>query len=278
MREIHTDEIKKAVEELFVAANYNLPRDVYERIRACAASESSPLAAGIMNKLARNAEIAASEGIPICQDTGMAFVFARIGQEVHITGGLFADAVNAGVAAAYDKGFLRKSVVASPLRRQNTGDNTPAVIYTELTAGDKLELTALPKGFGSENMSAIRMFNPTASEQDIIDFVAETVKRAGGNPCPPIVVGVGIGGSFDYCAVLAKKALIRTVGAHSEQYGELERRILDAVNETGVGPAGLGGRTTALWAAVEAYPTHIAGLPVAVNISCHATRHAAVTL
>ena len=278
MREIHTDEIKKAVEELFVAANYNLPRDVYERIRACAVSESSPLAAGIMNKLARNAEIAASEGFPICQDTGMAFVFARIGQEVHITGGLFADAVNAGVAAAYDKGFLRKSVVASPLRRQNTGDNTPAVIYTELTAGDKLELTALPKGFGSENMSAIRMFNPTASEQDIIDFVAETVKRAGGNPCPPIVVGVGIGGSFDYCAVLAKKALIRTVGAHSEQYGELEQRILDAVNETGVGPAGLGGRTTALWAAVGAYPTHIAGLPVAVNISCHATRHAAVTL
>ena len=185
-------------------------------------------------------------------------------------------AVNAGVAAAYDKGFLRKSVVASPLRRQNTGDNTPAVIYTELTAGDKLELTALPKGFGSENMSAIRMFNPTASEQDIINFVAETVKRAGGNPCPPIVVGVGIGGGFDSVARLARRALLRPLGSSNADayYAAMERELLEEINALGIGPQGLGGRTTALAVMVEAAPTHIAMLPAAVCICCHADRHA----
>ena len=266
--------MRDAVEELFIQANLKLPPDVYARLCACAASEQGTLASGILHKLVENADIARTDDIPICQDTGMAFVFADVGQDVHITGGLFEDAVNAGVAAAYEKGYLRKSVVACPLERTNTGDNTPAVLYTRLCAGDRIRLLAMPKGFGSENMSRIKMFNPTAQVEEIVEFVYDTVYQAGGNPCPPLVIGVGLGGSFDYAAVLAKKALAREVGVHNERYRELEERILRRVNESGVGPSGLGGDTTALWAAVEAYPTHIAGLPVAVNISCHATRHA----
>jgi len=203
----------------------------------------------------------------------MACVFVELGQEVHIAGDL-SEAIHAGVRRGYTDGFLRKSVVRDPLDRVNTGDNTPAVIYTRLCAGDRVRLLAMPKGFGSENMSRIQMFNPTASTDEIIEFVYETVYQAGGNPCPPLVIGIGLGGSFDYAAVLAKKALAREVGVHNARYRELEERILRRVNESGVGPSGLGGDTTALWAAVEAYPTHIAGLPVAVNISCHATRHA----
>ncbi|HJA58849.1 MAG TPA: fumarate hydratase [Firmicutes bacterium] len=274
MREIQADVIRDAVEELFIRANLELPPDVYTRLAACAAAEQGTLASGILHKLVENADIAKKDSIPICQDTGMAFVFADVGQDVHITGGLFEDAVNAGVANAYEKGYLRKSVVSCPLERINTGDNTPAVIYTRLCAGDRVRLLAMPKGFGSENMSRIQMFNPTASTDEIIEFVYETVYQAGGNPCPPLVIGIGLGGSFDYAAVLAKKALAREVGVHNARYRELEERILRRVNESGVGPSGLGGDTTALWAAVEAYPTHIAGLPVAVNISCHATRHA----
>lgn len=274
MREIRAEVVRDAVEELFIQANLKLPPDVYARLCACAASEQGTLASGILHKLVENADIARTDDIPICQDTGMAFVFADVGQDVHITGGLFEDAVNAGVAAAYEKGYLRKSVVACPLERTNTGDNTPAVLYTRLCAGDCIRLLAMPKGFGSENMSRIKMFNPTAQVEEIVEFVYDTVYQAGGNPCPPLVIGVGLGGSFDYAAVLAKKALAREVGVHNERYRELEERILRRVNESGVGPSGLGGDTTALWAAVEAYPTHIAGLPVAVNISCHATRHA----
>ena len=274
MREIRAEVVRDAVEELFIQANLKLPPDVYARLCACAASEQGTLASGILHKLVENADIARTDDIPICQDTGMAFVFADVGQDVHITGGLFEDAVNAGVAAAYEKGYLRKSVVACPLERTNTGDNTPAVLYTRLCAGDRIRLLAMPKGFGSENMSRIKMFNPTAQVEEIVEFVYDTVYQAGGNPCPPLVIGVGLGGSFDYAAVLAKKALAREVGVHNERYRELEELILRRVNESGVGPSGLGGDTTALWAAVEAYPTHIAGLPVAVNISCHATRHA----
>ena len=274
MREIRAEVVRDAVEELFIQANLKLPPDVYARLCACAASEQGTLASGILHKLVENADIARTDDIPICQDTGMAFVFAEVGQDVHITGGLFEDAVNAGVAAAYEKGYLRKSVVACPLERTNTGDNTPAVLYTRLCAGDLIRLLAMPKGFGSENMSRIKMFNPTAQVEEIVEFVYDTVYQAGGNPCPPLVIGVGLGGSCDYAAVLAQKALAREVGVHNERYRELEERILRRVNESGVGPSGLGGDTTALWAAVEAYPTHIAGLPVAVNISCHATRHA----
>lgn len=208
----------------------------------------------------------------------MAVLFAEIGQEVHIEGGLFRDAVNEGVRQAYADGYLRKSVVSDPLARVNSTDNTPAVLYTDLVAGDELRLYALPKGFGSENMSRQKMFNPTVSVEEIISFVTETVTLAGGNPCPPLVIGIGIGGTFDYSAVLAKKALLREVGAYHPVYGDLEKRILDAVNQSGVGVQGLGKGVTALWAAVEPYATHIAGLPVAVNISCHVTRHACAVL
>ena len=221
MREIRAEVVRDAVEELFIQANLKLPPDVYARLCACAASEQGTLASGILHKLVENADIARTDDIPICQDTGMAFVFADVGQDVHITGGLFEDAVNAGVAAAYEKGYLRKSVVACPLERTNTGDNTPAVLYTRLCAGDRIRLLAMPKGFGSENMSRIKMFNPTAQVEEIVEFVYDTVYQAGGNPCPPLVIGVGLGGSFDYAAVLAKKALAREVGVHNERYREL---------------------------------------------------------
>ena len=217
MREIRAEVVRDAVEELFIQANLKLPPDVYARLCACAASEQGTLASGILHKLVENADIARTDDIPICQDTGMAFVFADVGQDVHITGGLFEDAVNAGVAAAYEKGYLRKSVVACPLERTNTGDNTPAVLYTRLCAGDRIRLLAMPKGFGSENMSRIKMFNPTAQVEEIVEFVYDTVYQAGGNPCPPLVIGVGLGGSFDYAAVLAKKALAREVGVHNER-------------------------------------------------------------
>lgn len=273
MREIAYETIKNTVKELFIKANISLPKEITALLEAANEKEKNPLAKSILEKLLKNRLAAEQTRIPICQDTGMAFVFAEIGQEVRITGGLFNDAVNAGVSEAYTQGYLRKSVV-TPLTRKNTGDNTPAVIYTTLVEGDKIKITAVPKGFGSENMSKIKMLNPTATEKDIIDFICKTVKEAGGRPCPPLVIGVGLGGSFDYAAFLSKKALIREGKNPDKKIAGLEGKILEAVNETGVGPQGLGGSTTALKVAIEAYHTHIASLPVAVNISCHVTRHA----
>ena len=233
-----------------------------------------------MGDIVKNLDCAAELDIPICQDTGMAIVFAEIGQEVHIVGGGFEEAVNEGVSRGYTEGLLRKSVVSDPLERVNTNDNTPAVIHTRLVPGDKITLTVAPKGFGSENMSRIKMFTPSATKEDIMDFVIETVIIAGGNPCPPIVLGVGIGGSFEQCAYLAKKALCRFVSVRNEKplYAEMEKELLKRVNETNVGPQGFGGKTTALAVNIETAPTHIAGLPVAVNVGCHVTRHASAEI
>ncbi len=278
MRIIDASEITAAVKQLFIKANYVLPDDVLKKISEFKEKENNKTAKNILGILEENAQTACRDDIPICQDTGMAVVFAEIGQEVAITGGLFRDAVNEGVRLAYKEGFLRKSVVNDPIERVNTGDNTPAILYTELVAGDKIKLTALPKGFGSENMSRQRMFTPSATEKDIIDFVVETVRLAGGNPCPPIVIGVGLGGTFDYSCVLAKKALVRPVGSDNGKHNKLAEEILEAVNRTGIGVQALGGKTTALGVNIESYPTHIASLPVAVNISCHVTRHADIIL
>ncbi len=276
MRILNTSEITLAVKELFIRANYILPEDILTRLRECRHNEEREGAKSILNILERNADIAQNEDIPICQDTGMAVVFAEIGQEVHLSGGLLRDAVNEGVRLAYSEGALRKSVV-DPLSRVNTEDNTPAIIYTEITQGDKVRLIAVPKGFGSENMSRQRMFTPSATETDIIDFVVETVRLAGGNACPPMVIGIGIGGTFEYSCLLAKKALCRDIGG-GEKHKELEDKILKEVNSTRIGVQGLGGSTTALGVNIESFPTHIASLPVAVNISCHVTRHAEITL
>ena len=277
MRILDVSVITSAVRDLFVQANYHLPEDVYCALCKHKDQETEEPASSMLGILCENAK-AAKEGVPICQDTGMAVVFAEIGQDVHLTGGLFCDAVNEGVRLAYDQGFLRKSVVSDPLLRANSGDNTPAVLYTDLTFGEKIRLYALPKGFGSENMSRIKMFNPTASRKEIVDFITETVKLAGGNPCPPLVIGVGIGGTFDHAAYLSKKALLRSLEERHPVHGDLEEQILTAVNQSGVGVQGLGKGVTALGVSIETYATHIAGLPVAVNISCHATRHASVTL
>ncbi|MCL2023216.1 MAG: fumarate hydratase [Oscillospiraceae bacterium] len=276
MKEIHVSAIEDAVARLCIDANNILPEDLAQCIRRCAENEKNPRAAEILERLEDNRRAALEMNIPVCQDTGMAVVFADVGQDVRITGGSFSQAVNRGVARGYADGYLRKSVVADPLRRVNTGDNTPAILYTQLVEGDALELHVCPKGFGSENMSGIKMFTPAASIQDIVDFAAEIVTRAGGNPCPPVVLGVGIGSSFEGCALLAKKALCQPISmANSDPfYAELEEKILRRVNETGIGPQGFGGDTTALAVKILAAPTHIAGLPVAVNVGCHVTRHA----
>ena len=279
MRRISAEEISAAVAKLCVEANRQLPGSLEKRVRESAAGETSPLGKAILGDLAENLDAAREMGVPICQDTGMAVVFAEVGQEVYIEGA-FEEAVHEGVRRGYVDGLLRCSVVADPLRRGNTGDNTPAVLHTRLVPGDKLTLTVAPKGFGSENMSRLRMLTPAASPEDIVGFVAETVKTAGANPCPPVVLGVGIGGDFEMCAYLAKKALCRDVDVRHPDpyYAELEKRMLEEVNETGVGPQGFGGKVTALCVNIETYPTHIAGLPVAVNVGCHVTRHQSVTL
>ncbi|WP_322200154.1 fumarate hydratase [Acutalibacter intestini] len=279
MREIDAKEITKAVEHLCVEANRELPPSLEALVRGAATQETSPISKPVMEDLAQNLDAAREMQVPICQDTGMAVVFAQVGQEVHINGS-FEDAVNQGVRAGYLKGLLRCSVVGDPLRRENTGDNTPAVLHVRLVPGDQLKLTVAPKGFGSENMSRLKMFTPAAGEEDILRFVAETVKEAGGNPCPPVVLGVGIGGDFELCAQLAKQALCRDVDQRNPDpyYAGLEAKMLEAVNATGVGPQGFGGRVTALCVNIETYPTHIAGLPVAVNVGCHVTRHKTVTL
>ncbi|MBQ6702269.1 MAG: fumarate hydratase [Clostridia bacterium] len=276
MREVSCKEIIKVVRELFIKANYVLPCDAEELIRESVNKETNERASIILKRLTENLDAARETDIPICQDTGMAVVFAEVGQDVHIVDGLFEDAINEGVRQAYTDGYLRKSVVNEPIfERKNTGDNTPAILYTRIVAGDKVKLTVAPKGFGSENMSAIKMFTPSAKQEDIINFVCDTVKNAGGNPCPPILVGVGIGGTFDRCAYLAKKALTRPVSERNAdpRYADLENRMLEAINKLGIGPQGFGGDTTAFAVNIEYGSTHIAGLPVAVNINCHVMRH-----
>lgn len=276
MREIKAEDITDAVAELCIKANKNLPKDLVECIGCAQSSEKNETAASVLGDLQANIDAAAELDIPICQDTGMAVVFAEIGQDVHIDGG-FEEAVNKGVAKGYTDGLLRKSVVRDPfLDRVNTNDNTPAVLHVRLVKGDKIRLTVAPKGFGSENMSRLKMFTPAASREDIINFVVDTVKTAGSNPCPPVVIGVGIGGDFEMSALLAKKALCRPVSVCNENpgYAEMEKEMLRRINELDIGPQGFGGKTTALAVSIETYPTHIAGLPVAVNVGCHVTRHA----
>ena len=275
MKTINVNEIIKTVKELSIEANYYLPNDVKEAIEEAEKNEKWPIANNILNKILENSQIAAAEKMPICQDTGMACVFVDIGQDVHITGGSLEEAINEGVRQGYAEGFLRKSVVKDPIHRVNTNDNTPALIYYNMVPGDKVKITVAPKGFGSENMSRIAMLKPSDGLEGVKNFVLETVRMAGHNPCPPIVIGVGIGGSFDKAAYLAKKALIRPVNENNtdEFYSNLEKELLEEVNKIGIGPQGFGGKTTALALNIETYPTHIAGLPVAVNINCHATRH-----
>ena len=275
IRTVNTEDIVKNIKEMCIEANHYLSKDMDKALKDATASEKSELGKKILNQLQENLKIADEEMIPICQDTGMACVFLEIGQDVHITGGDLADAINEGVRRGYDKGYLRKSVVKDPVRRGNTGDNTPAMIYTEIVPGEQIKITVGPKGFGSENMSAIRMFKPSAGLQGIKDFILETVETAGPNPCPPMVVGVGIGGTFDKAALLAKKALMRPIDSENPDpfYADLEKEMLEKVNKLGIGPQGFGGKTTAIGLNIETMATHIAGMPCAININCHVTRH-----
>ena len=279
MREIKAAAVTEAVAALCIEANAHLPADVEAALAAARAAEPWPLAKHTLGLLEKNLEMANACALPICQDTGMAVVFAEVGQEVHIDGD-FEAAVNEGVRRGYGEGYLRKSIVGDPLRRVNTGDNTPAALHLRLVPGDKLRLTVAPKGFGSENMNRLAMLRPADGVEGVERFVLETVRLAGPNPCPPMVLGVGIGGSFDGVALLAKQALLRPLDEPNpdEYYAALEKKLLAAVNELGIGPQGFGGKTTALGLAIETAPTHVAGLPVAVNVSCHATRRASAEL
>ncbi|MDD6018307.1 MAG: fumarate hydratase [Christensenellales bacterium] len=279
MRTIHASLLTDTIASLCVEANCRLPEDMRRSIENARNEEKWDTARGILDKIIENYNIADEKFVPICQDTGVCCVFLKIGTDVHIEGDLI-EAVNEGVRRGYRDGYLRKSVVGDPLRRVNTGDNTPAMLYTELVPGDKLELTVAPKGFGSENMSKLAMLKPSDGVEGVKDFVLKTVEEAGPNPCPPIVVGVGIGGTFDKAALLAKKALMRSTDERNkdEYYAALEAELLDRINALGIGPQGFGGRTTALAVNIETMPTHIAGLPVAVNINCHVTRHRTVIL
>lgn len=279
MRIIDAKLIEDTVARLCVEANLRLPDDVIGAIKTAQENETWENARRSLSLLSDNVRIARERSLPVCQDTGMTCVFLEIGQQVHIEGDL-EEAINAGVRRGYGEGYLRKSVVCDPLRRVNTGDNTPALINIKLSAGDDLRITVMPKGFGSENMSALKMLKPADGVEGVKKFVLETVERAGANPCPPIVVGVGIGGSFDKVAYLAKHAMLRRIDEHNpdEYYAALELELLDAINALGIGPQGFGGRATALGVAIETMPTHVAGLPVAVNISCHATRRASCRL
>lgn len=275
MREINTKLITETVARLCIDANIDLPCDVRNRMCEACKNETNKLASEVLGDLVENFNVAHDMKVAICQDTGMAVVFVKLGQDVHIVDGLLNDAINEGVRQGYKNGYLRLSVVEDPLERVNTNDNTPALIYTEIVEGENVEITVAPKGFGSENMSRIKMFTPSATQEDIIDFVVDTVKVAGGNPCPPVVVGVGIGGDFEYSAMLAKKALCRALDVQNPKplYAQMEKEMLKRINETGIGPQGFGGDTTALGVNIEQFATHIAGLPVAVNIGCHVTRH-----
>lgn len=275
MKEINVSLITDAVARLCIEANKQLPEDIKKGICAAKCSECNSLAKSVLEDLEKNLDASNELDIPICQDTGMAVVFLEIGQDVHLVGGDLYEAVNKGVAKGYTDGLLRKSVVKDPLNRINTDDSTPAVIHTKIVSGDNVKITVAPKGFGSENMSGIKMLTPFDSRQGVIDAVLEIVKKAGDNPCPPMIIGVGIGGDFEQCAYLSKKALLRSIDERNDNsfYAELEEEILNKVNALGIGPQGFGGDTTALAVNIETAPTHIAGLPVAVNIGCHVTRH-----
>lgn len=280
MRQIDVSLVTKTVSELCVAANRHLPQDLVSCICAAALKETAQTTGDVMQDIQANISAASNMGLPVCQDTGMAVVFIRLGQDVHLVGGSLRDAVNRGVAQGYLNGGLRCSVVADPLRRVNTGDNTPAVLHIEMVDGDECEITVAPKGFGSENMSRVYMLTPAADRHTIIEKVCETVRLAGSNPCPPLVLGIGIGGDFEQVSYLAKKALCRSVSCVHEDpyYAELERDVLDAVNALKIGPQGFGGNNTALAVMIETAPTHIAGLPLAINVGCHVTRHATARL
>lgn len=276
MRQIDVAQISELIAKLCIRANTMLPAATGMLIECASESEPSETGRGVLCDLLENFTYAGLNELPICQDTGMAVVFAEVGQDVQIIGGAFEDAVNEGVRKGYEEGRLRMSVVSDPLRRVNTGDNTPAVIHTRIVPGDKIRLEVAPKGFGSENMSRTKMFLPSSSKEDIIDFIVETAEVAGSNPCPPMILGVGLGGTLDKAALLAKRALSRSMDTRHEDpfYAEMEQEALRRINELGIGPQGFGGRTTALAVNIEVFPTHIAGLPCVVNMGCHATRHA----
>ena len=281
MREISVNIIAETVKKLFLKANVTLGEKECAALVKARDSEAEETAKSVMNTIVLNLSAARESQIPICQDTGMAVVFLEIGQDAHVVGGSLCDAVNAGVKEAYSEGYFRASVVDDPVfERKNTKDNTPAIIHTKIVDGDRIKITALPKGFGSENKSALKMLKPTSTVKDIVDFVVETVKNAGSGACPPLFIGVGIGGTFEYAPILAKKALARGIDSPNpdERYAALEREMLDGINALGIGPQGFGGKTTALGVNIEYFPTHIAGLPVAVNVCCHVMRHESATV
>ena len=276
MRTIQVSEITRNIKEMCIEANHFLTKDMDRALKSACDTEKSPLGKQVLAQLQENLSIAGKDMIPICQDTGMAVIFMEIGQEVHFEGGLLEDAIHEGVRQGYTEGFLRKSVVKDPLIRENTKDNTPAIVHYQITAGDKVKITVAPKGFGSENMSRVFMLKPADGIEGVKNAILTAVEDAGPNACPPMVVGVGIGGTFEKCALMAKKALTRELGIHSAipYVKEMEEELLSTINKTGIGPGGLGGTTTALAVNIDTYPTHIAGLPVAVNICCHVNRHA----
>lgn len=280
MKILHVDQITKAITDLSQEANFELPLDILMKLKQGAAEEDRAVAKEILHDIVENACIARDEKIPICQDTGTAVVFAKVGQDITFQGGSLEAAIQEGVRQGYEKGYLRKSIVSDPLIRKNTGDNTPAIIHYEIVAGEELELIVAPKGGGSENMSQVRMLTPSQGRQGVIEAVVDVIRQAGANPCPPLIVGIGIGGNFETCALLAKKALLRKVGmAHPQEHIKtLEEEILEKVNGLGIGPQGLGGYTTALGVHIETGPTHIASLPVGINLGCHVCRHKKVTL
>jgi fumarate hydratase subunit alpha len=280
LRAVEVSKVSEVVKKLCQEANFYLPYDIKKAIEEALPQEESPTGKEILKQLLDNAEIAKSQMLPICQDTGFVVVFLEIGQEVNLIGGTLYEAINEGVRQGYKCGYLRASIMGDPLRRKNTGDNTPAVIHTQIVAGDKLKIIVAPKGGGSENMSGIKMLMPSEGVEGVEDFVLERVRLSGGNPCPPIIVGVGIGGTIEMCAQLAKQALLRSIGSRNPDpfYADLERKLLNKINNLGIGPMGLGGRVTALDVFVETYPCHIATLPVAVNIQCHAARHKEVII
>ena len=276
MKEIQAGQITELVKKLCIDANYNLGDDVRRRLEDGLETEESPTGKAILEQILENADIARDDQVPMCQDTGFTVVFIELGQDVHVVGGDFNEAINEGVRQGYTEGYLRKSIVDDPIiERKNTKDNTPAVIHTTIVKGDKLKITVAPKGGGSENMSEVKMMKPADGIEGVKEFVIDKVKRSGGNPCPPIVVGVGLGGTFEKCAYLAKKALLRPLGEHNSdpKWSAVEKELLEKINKLGVGPQGLGGRTTALAVNIEAHPCHIASMPAAVNINCHAARH-----
>ncbi|MCJ7811994.1 fumarate hydratase [bacterium] len=280
MRDLEVARITEAVKYLCMESNYCLGDDVKKRLQVCLDEEESPTGKEIIQKIIENAEIACSEKVPLCQDTGFAVVFVELGQDVHIVGGDFIQAIQKGIRQGYNEGYLRKSIVSDPLERKNTGDNTPAIIYTDIVSGDRVKIIVIPKGGGSENMSEVKMMVPASGVEGVKAFVIDCVFRSGANACPPVIVGVGIGGTFDKCAQIAKKALLRPLGSRHPNpfYADLERELLVRINNLGIGPQGFGGRCTALDVFIEVYPCHIASLPVAVNMQCHVARHREIML